>query len=65
MTPWMQWALIVITLILAVIIAVLQMWSGDTAPVEIWAVFFSVLAAVGVTKVIPVIKTGIKRITKD
>jgi multisubunit Na+/H+ antiporter MnhF subunit len=48
MTVLQQTILLIVILILSAIMAVLQMWSGDSVPMEFWAVIYGVLGFIGI-----------------
>jgi len=48
MTPFMQCLMLVVVLVLAAIMAVAQMWTGYSVPMEFWAVIYAVLGFLGV-----------------
>jgi hypothetical protein len=63
-TEFQKLILIIVILVISAIMAVLQMWSGESVPIEFWAVIYAVLGSIGIAVTLPTLKSGVKRIGK-
>lgn len=62
MTTLQQVILLVIILVVAAIMGVLQMWSGEAVPAQFWTVVYAILGFLGIPVAVPLAVKGAKRV---